>query len=431
MAKIEDPVATVNFEDQGVETDRIKSYSISSNYLTATDAFEFVLFDTDREKLRGLELQPIEFKLNGNQQLLGRIDVTEIGDDGSALTCRGRDYIADMVECNVDPTLKIKDGVSLSEAIREAAGPVGITQILDIGSFALRDVRSGRIVGAKPLPGFKESKTAEYKPNPGEGIYQFCNRMVARFGATIQPAVFRNAIQLTAPHYNLDPIYDIIVSDSEGKRQANNVISATATRDFSSMPTFALFTGRQPDLSARLQAAALGSAKREGPVPPSKTKKPRKNKKRQQMKTTSQTIDVEELAKQNVFGPEIMEALLAAVLGGRRKPADSRGEIKSGQLYRLLYHRDTDSRNQGQIDRAMRRAFFERFKETLVYSCKLRGHTDPVTGTLWAIDTIANVRDEIRGVNEPMWIASRTFRFSPGAGATTDLKLWRKGSLQL
>lgn len=66
--------------------------------------------------------------------------------------------------------------------------------------------------------------------------------------------------------------------------------------------------------------------------------------------------------------------------------------------------------------------------DTLAYRVTLRGHTDPETGAIWTVDTMVNVQDEICGVNEPLWIAKRTLRFSPTEGSTTQLECWRPGS---
>ncbi len=349
-------------------------------------------------------MQPVEIRIDGNQQAIGRIDRTEIGDDGTAIMCQCRDYISDMVECNVDPTLKIKEGMTLAQAIIEAAGPVGIVEVLDAEDFALRDVRTGRRVGGEKLPGFKAAKMTEFKPQPNEGIYQFCNKMAARFGATIQPTSDRSKIQLTAPHYESDPLYSIVVSDDDAQRQSNNVLKATASRDFSNFPTFALFTAKNARAGKKQTTAAA-------------------------------QIDTIDFINTSRFGQETNRLISDAIVRGRRKPADLRGEggakLGLGKLYRLLSFRDDQSRNISQAKRAVARAYAERFKNTLIYTCTLRGHSDPLTGGIYSVDTIADVKDEIRNVVTQMWVASRTFRYSATAGATTDLTLWRKGALKL
>jgi len=65
-----------------------------------------------------------------------------------------------------------------------------------------------------------------------------------------------------------------------------------------------------------------------------------------------------------------------------------------------------------------------------VYECTVLGHTDPVTGSVYAVDTIATVQDEPLGVFKDMWIAQRTFRRSSGGQTTTQLRLLPLGAIQ-
>ena len=117
----------VHFEaaDLGLDTDRILDWAITSDYLTSTDGFSFTLLDPDITDTHRLEMQPVELLLEGNQQLLGRIDSTTAGDKGDAVTCQGRDYLADLVECHLDPSLAIKESMTLGAAVKQAACTVG------------------------------------------------------------------------------------------------------------------------------------------------------------------------------------------------------------------------------------------------------------------------------------------------------------------
>jgi prophage tail gpP-like protein len=83
------------------------------------------------------------------------------------------------------------------------------------------------------------------------------------------------------------------------------------------------------------------------------------------------------------------------------------------------------------VNAAAFRAIWDRLKDTLLYKATVKGHRDPDSGALWTIDTIVNIQDEVTDVNEPMWIHKRTFRYTPGSGAETDIECWRIGALQL
>lgn len=63
------------------------------------------------------------------------------------------------------------------------------------------------------------------------------------------------------------------------------------------------------------------------------------------------------------------------------------------------------------------------------YECTVAGFSQ--NGTIWAVDTVATVLDEICGVEGLMWVESRTFSKSRSSGTTTKLKLIPLGSLVL
>ena len=133
----------VYFENLGVSTDRLTAWSIQSDYLTSTDGFSFTLVDPELDA-HHLEMQPVELTLDGHQQCLGRIDRTEAGAVVNEIECQGRDYLSDIVECNVDPAMVIKQSMTLGDVISTMTGPCGITEVVG-PEFELRNVRSGAV----------------------------------------------------------------------------------------------------------------------------------------------------------------------------------------------------------------------------------------------------------------------------------------------
>lgn len=370
----DDPVFEILWENKGKTTTRVKSYRLESSYLTAADGFDFTLYSDDPAELRQIDCQPVTLSINGFPQLLGRVEKTVRGGDGSAVQCSGRDYIADIIETNVDPSVaKVTDQTTLASFIIEVASPAGIREV--VGDGATRSARTGYTGTTKPQAAFGALKLNEFKAEPGTGCYDFINKVLARHGFTMQPSTRRSAVELSMPNYVQAPFYAI----RRLRRGANNnnVISATATRDFSSVPTEVWFTGKQG---------------RSG-----ESRSPMENR---------------------LF----TEGQIASYIPG--------GGLSGGKVpfYRLLYHKDDDARNQDQIIRASWRALSERMKDTLHYSVTLKGHTDPETGLAWGIDTIVKVKDEVCEIDEPLWISSRTFSNAPGEGQRTQLECWRPGS---
>jgi prophage tail gpP-like protein len=383
----------VRFEQSDRTETRIEEWSIDSSYLVSTDGFSFTLYSEKRDELRDLELQPVELTVNGASQCLGRIEVTETGGNGSSVTCQGRDYISELVECNIDPFKIVKADTELGDALLDVMRPVGITGVTDFENIIMAEVRSGvSIKSGKKRKNRRKTKVEEFKPKPGEGIYEFCNRLVARHGATIQPALTRSEVVLDAPDYEQTPLYRLFRTDDQAERVKNNIVSATARRDFSNFPTYSVFTG-----------TAAKSGKQQ----------------------TGVGFQFDMLDFVNSLGNDE----LIRIMSGTLQPGRSR-DGDANALYRLLYHRDEDSRTNEQLELAAHRAISERLKNTLAYTCTVNGHVDPESGAVWAINTMAEVSDAVTGVHEKLWIARRTLRYS-SEGATTELEMWRPGSVTI
>lgn len=384
---------TVRFEQAGKEEQRVKDWSIDSSYLVSTDEFHFTLYSPKREDFQDIELQPVELIVNGASQCLGRIEVTERGSDGSAVACSGRDYISEIVECNVDPFKVVTANTALGDALLDMMRPVGIKTVTDFDGLNMTQVRSGIAPkGGKKRKSPKAVKAEDYKPTPGQGIYEFCNRLIARHGATLQPANKRSEILIDAPDFDQDPLFFLTRTDDTTSSAGNNIESATARRDFTRFPTYAVFTGTV----AKSNETGTG---------------------------VGFQFDMLKFAE-SLGNDELIRIMARAVQPGRSKEGDPNA------LYRLLYHRDTDSRTQAQLEAAAHRAVAERLKDTLSYSATVRGHVDPISGAVWSVGAMCSVNDAITGVHENLWILSRKLRYGTD-GAMTDLEMIRPGTLFL
>lgn len=358
----------VYWEFLGRTSTRVESYSIDSGFLTSTDAFEFTLYSDDRSEVRDVDMQPVTLKIDGKPQLFGRVERTTRGNNGTAVLCEGRDFIGELVECNVLPkSVKVTDGTTLKQFILDVAGVVGVLNVE--GDGAARSIKTG-IRNSSTGTKFEAIKLNEVKEEPETGIFDFINKVLARHGLTLQPGKDRFTVEVSEPNYLQAPsgeIRRLLRNDS------NNVLQAVSTRDYSSAPTTCLFTGKQGRSS--------------------ESRSPMRN-----------------------------ELFLTEQI---------RGYLKQPNLtlpYRLLYLRDEKAKNLDQLLAAQYRAIAERMKDTLSYRVTLRGHRDPSTGNLWGVDTILNVRDEPCDIDEPLWVAKRRFTNRPGEGERTELEMWRPGA---
>lgn len=374
----------------------VTSWHVLSDFLTPTDGWDVTAVDFDDEPT-WYEMQPVEIYVDGRRQLVGRCDKTRRGGkDGSIVQLWGRDYIADMTECNIDPSMAIKKGQTLNSAILTALAPSGITTLDD--PLDRNNERTGGTGGTAVKLTAKE--VSQYKPRDDDSQFGWCNRIAARHGYTLQPSTRREAIVLQAPTYGTAPIASINVYRDPEKSRANNVIESYAERDFSAIPTWLLCTGQGGHAHER------------------RTKNMKK-------------YDMVDLIAHLGF-TELTQIFKIAARGRwMADPAEVRDSAQQGLLYRLRTFRDKISRNQSEINGASARMKAEALKQTLIYEAKIRGTKDPISGLSWATDTIVNVHDDRARVYEQLWIASRHWGVENRGGATTTVKAWRPRTFQI
>lgn len=356
----------------------IKSYSIDTDYLTSVDEFEVEFYDDDPARLRWLGLEPVELAIYGETVLVGRIEQVERGRSGKAVTVRGRDYFADLVQGEIDPTVNITESQTFDDVIKYCAGPCGINSVVDFTKAGV----------AKLQP-------KERKPDPGQGVYDFLNRIAARLGSTLQPTANRGEVAIDAPDYTQPPMASLLRSSDPIVSAANNVLEATSVEDYTRLPTHGVSSGK---VAKAGESASPVSSK---------------------------------FNLQDVLGgisDALLNTLSGKVDGNRRKPGAAGDPL---QMYRLLYVKDDLARTAEQIERAIVRATAERLKDTLTYPPRVVDHKDPKSGKLWSVNSVLNVQDDVCDIEENMWVSGRRFDYSRNDGATTSLKLWRLGAFQV
>jgi len=380
----------------------IQEYRISSSFLIPTDAWSFTIYsDTDPAGLRTKfrPLQPIRLAINGQTQVLGRIEAIEgAGDSGAALQVSGYDYLKDSVAGTVDPSLQIKKEMDLGQALLAIFEPYGITTVF--GDFNLtRNVLTGvsRAFHGKPSREFKKAHPDELRPKENQGSFEFAEQIVSRHGFCLQPAGTRDAIVCCVPHDLRDPTYTI--------SRPGNVLRGSARRDWGDVPTVTIARGRGGDPNAVVAGTRHEFATFDGDTVNPLAKIPEI----QRIITSDDNFIV---TKQTRFDT---------------KKKDPNVYGYTPPVYRPLFYQDKDSKNQEQLEYGVRKMVAERLKKTLEYSCTVRGHVDPVSGAIWTVDTVANIKDSIEQVDERMWLYERDLS-NDGSGPRTDMKFMRPDS---
>ncbi|HEY3494748.1 MAG TPA: hypothetical protein VGK73_08690 [Polyangiaceae bacterium] len=417
----------IEIESSGEVWDRVTSYSISESFFTPADGWEATVYsDADPKALRR-KFQPrtnVRLYLGERLQLIGQIDTTEGAGGGSAaLKLTGRDYMARLIDPNVDKAVRITNAMSLETALLEGLRVFGVTTI-EGDLNAVRAAKMGtstytsetiptagresfglnRQANALSAPTFVATVTgleleirtpttetvADAKPNENEGAYEWANRLSARCGFTVQPGSKRSAIAVVAPDYSKGPQFDLA--------RPGNIEDGKAKRDYSGIPTLATLSARQ--VTAGTEAKG-------------------------KFKTLSIVGDDSELALWRV--PEARRILEAARAIGTRKQKTETGDPLD--WYCPVYYKDDESKTEKQLNRSARRMMADRIRETLTYSAKLKGHQDPRSRATYAINVLAKVKDDLEDVDETLWISERTL--TGGLGETTELQLIRPSSYVL
>jgi len=411
---------TLEFEATGERWDRITEFDIEDDFLVPSDAWSITVVDDQdpvglRRKFRPLE--PVRLYLGERLQLIGRIDGHEgVGGGSSALRVWGRDYLAELVDPNIDPSIRVTSGMSLADALLAGLGVFGITDIQgDVDAARAQKMGPVRyrteqgdarryIDGLSPdtqamaqLIPPREVRTPvteevpDAKPKDNEGAFEWANRLAARAGFTIQPGTARNAVAVVAPDYRNEAAFRLAYP--------GNIKHGRARRDWGSLPTVVITSGRfvTAGLEAKGQWREVRTVGDDSPSALWQTEEGRRS---------LQDVGV----------------VSARLRPGSPKAADL--------LYRPLYYRDDEAKTAEQLERSARRMLADRMRKTLEYTATMAGFSDPFTGTTYGTNVMAHVVDEVEDVNELLWIQSRRISHRDG-GSSCELKLIRPASFVL
>lgn len=424
MTELAQHKLTVLIESTGEVWDKIQTYRLSSNYLTPSDTFEFVAYDTEdprslRRKFR--PLMRVKLFIDGELQLLGRIDETEgSGGSGSALMVKGRDYLGELVDAGADPSVRFTEKQDLGDALLTLFRPHGIVTL--VGNWNLtRNLLTGRIphVGV-PRNDFQTAKLEDFKVSSGQGVFETADKIVARHGFTIQQGGQRDTLCITEPQFGQDPLYKL--------SRPGNILTGSARRSYADVPSVTIATGR--------------------------VKKKRKHKGTNLFDRTAQ-VGADGVVQDEVLLPalvqfpsfgdlapnelgtfaEVQRIALEPLTLLRQTRVDWKAKtmpytVEDDVIYRPMYYEDKNSRTDEQLERVARRELGRRMKDVLTYKCTVRGHRDLESGAVYTQDTVATVHDEIDDVDQNMWLSDRTF-YNDGNGPKTDLQLILPGAIAL
>lgn len=281
---------------------------------------------------------------------------------------------------SVDPKLSFKGQADapIADIVLKALGPYGFDTEIDGDNTANVSAITGKPLkgGASPRA-VDELKQDQCAAQEGETAYQFCARLLTRYGVALHCNV-DGALIIRAPDYGHDPVATLIQSadpNAEGDRFIDDIeIVDTNDDQFSECRV----RGNPNDQPGQTQTA-------------------------------------------------LPDATVPANYLSLQRPAYKSSTAAS---YKPLIIKDKNARDRSRCVSVAKLAMGIRAKDAFTISGTVDGFVS-TTGYIWTAGTMVNVRIEAIGFDEPMWILERTLTQDRNGGQKTRLKLIVPGSLVL
>lgn len=356
----------------GVALNKWSEYTIDSDFLVPTDGWSFT-FGTETEWARVRDLVVpdrglVTIDIDGQPQLTGWVDKVraECSTDGVRVTVEGRDFLRQLVKANVHPATRIKDR-TLAGLLENVVGQIyqGISVAYQYDNAANRQVLTGSKSKHASARKKQHTKILEYcQPHANESAFEFVARNLRRFGLWLWAGADGTLI-LGAPDYDQPASYQIIRKAGDA---IANVERASWEWDRTNVPSHVFVRGRSASKDWDVQKAKA-------------------------------------LVEDPIF----------------------RFDASSPDLFCPMMISHDEATTDAECQAFAWQELTKLKQDERVYSCTVKGHRDPRTGLLYAVDTIAHVEDEPLGINDDFWVIRRTFRKSATSGTTTELRMIPKG----
>ncbi len=386
-------------------------YSFNSHFLTPTDGFHFAIGDEALSDEMKAALKPgvkVQLALNGTVQATGYIDSIEVSasrGSGTVWHVEGRDAFAQAVDSNADPTLSLKDGQSLAAVLQDLFAPFGWSEPeqFDISNEADVDLKSNSFrskTRRSDAKGFSKRAIKDYqvhqtRPYPREGVFEFASRLSQRHGLWIWSTSDGKKIIVSEPNFTQAPRMSLL----RNTRGTTNVLDGSVKFDVSDQPT----------------AIIADSYSRGGEFGPGRVKTIFLN-------AAVESTDTSEPSYQKYVnaGAKLVKIELIPEASVMKVPR-----------HRVLYLHDDESATQQHLESFVIRemALLQRKSLTAHFTVEGHGQETPDGHLIWTPDTTVKVIDEVSGLEETLYVLSRTFNKSRSNGTTTALELIRLNTL--
>lgn len=367
MTDVKDKV-TIAFGG-GDELDVVTSLTLSDTFLdpcqtmTATLAADETRFNVVSAAAPGSAFTVF---VNGHPQCTGIVDCRDIESSqpgGRLVSLTGRDLLSQMVDGNADPRIAMAANMPFDEFCQKAFAHFGMDDVTIFEEYGdLRNLVLGKAVKTKKQAAKRRRKFKDpidgLRPKDNEGGFQWFVRIAHRLGYHAWAVPGQRGVVVGTPDYDQDPAYELVSLRSQGTQGLGAGNNIKWSRARTDI------TGLPSHVYVRGKSSKKGEAK--------------------------------------------------SYIGTAKNPKTP--------IFKPFFVADDDSSSQAHCDAYARLILSRAMRNAQTYECKARSLTDPQTGRVFNVDTVATVKDESAGVDGKMWVESRTFNWSRET-QETSLKL--------
>ncbi len=320
------------------------------------------------------------------------------------MTLNGRDALSPACDTSIAPNMKFDKLNTLGDLLKKVFAPFGFDIIQVDDSINRKKLSTS--VRAAPTSTFSapEGKyivvqgrvlttpiNSKFKPQHGEGVYEFAERIAKRFGFHIWCSADGKTLFCGQPDFVSPPPYKLIHKlGADGF--VNNIISSDVTYDWHRQPSVIIAEGHgggghfNKKINRVFMAnELLSDSDDEVPV-------------------------IAEIKK------EFKSAL----------PIPRRPEVKRPPQVKVVtkfakpeYVYDDESKTLDHLKNYVRRIMAEHQSRFLTANYSVNRHS--YGGVIWTTNTSVEVEDEVSGISQTLWIKSRKFVKDRSGGTRTEL----------
>lgn len=375
----------------GTEIDVFDEYTVKIGMFDHGNPFTLSLFHSNEARAAWNYLinnvkcyDPVTLTIDGALQLSGVIGTVHPYADSKStrLEIAGRDMVGLAMDADVSPRLSAK-GSTLAEVLEELFVPLGIKVVVAASASEVRDAQLGKRRGGRPKTHSRTHQIDKFHPPVGERIWAAAQRLCMRYGYLMWSAPYDAdtiAVIIDVPAYDSEPLFQLTRRErrEDNDTQDSNILAGGLRVCTDGIPT---------------ETRVYGAGSR-GDANPSR--------------------------------------VLAHQTNDRLDPRF----VRHPPRYIPRHQRTNQSRGLGQAEQQARRSVNDQMRAHRVYECVVQGHSQPYQGDpdlrlIYAINSMARVRDDIFEIDESMLLDSVTFSGSASgnAGTTTRLSLHTKGAV--